>query len=607
MSKQFKNAKALLEYLNETHVKLHKEYEDLFWVSNMYDHSIDGKMNDAQAARDAFRSNAELCQEVKSFLKTAKGSVKDRLKIWDHFFGVYQVPPEALAIRKQIGDVESKIAIARSTRKEGYIDPKSGSFVEASENQMRTLMATNPDEAVRKACFEAMQKLPYDSIDDYIEVIKLRNRYANALGFADFYEYKARIDENMSKKELFSIFESLYEKTKHAFEGVRAMEKDRPGLRKPWNYSFMLSGNFIVEEDQYFRFENVLSYWGTSFAALGIGFKGGHVKLDLLDRQGKHNNGFCHYPDLVYYKNGKRISGGSNFTSNAVPGQVGSGVQGINTVFHEGGHAADRLNSMQGESCINTEYPPSSVSWAETHSMFMDAISDSIEWRVRYAKNDKGEAYPFGLFERRLRALFALRPLALMGVCMVVDFERRIYEEKHLTQDAVLTIAREIYKKYVDHSEESIAILNIPHIYSFESSAYYHGYGLAELGVFQWRDYFYKKHGYIVDNPKVGKEITKIWSYASLYPGKKLIAMATGKKLSPNAFIKEVNMPIEKILSRAKEKIKRLEKVPRYAKPVDLDGSIMMVHGTEKIADNSKSFEDMDRKYRAWLKKKADR
>jgi len=602
MSK-FKSATKLLDHLNDNYVRLHGEYEECFWLSYMGDHGVDENMNEAQIARDAFRSNKELADEVKSHLKKATGKTKGRLKIWDHFFSLYQIPEEALPIRKQIGELESRIAQIRTKRKEGYVDPVSNKFIEASENKMRVIVATNPDEKTRKACFDAMQKLPLDTLDDYIELIKLRNKYANTLGFNDFYEYKARIDEDMSKKELFSIFDTLYEKTKHGFEGVRKLEDDKPGLRKPWNFSYMLSGDFIKEEDPYFRFENVLSYWGRSFAALGIGFMGGRVKLDLLDRKGKHNNGFCHYPGIVHYRNGQRIPGASGFTSNAVPGQVGSGVQGINTVFHEGGHAADRLNSVQEESCINTEYPPSSVSWAETHSMFLDSISDSIEWRVRYAKNEKGEPYPFDLFERKIRALYPLRPLALRGICYVVDFERQIYECKNLTRDIVLEIARSVNKKYMDFTESSIAILNVPHIYSFESSGYYHGYGLAELTVFQWREYFYKKYGFIVDNKNVGREMKKVWSYGSLYSSKKMAKMATGKKLSSASFIKEVNLPLDKIITRAKEKIKRLEKVPIFDKTIDLDGKIMMVHGKEVIADNSKSFEDMDNKYRTWLKK----
>jgi hypothetical protein len=125
---------------------------------------------------------------------------------------------------------------------------------------------------------------------------------------------------------------------------------------------------------------------------------------------------------------------------------------------------------------------------------------------------------------------------------------------------------------------------------------------LAELGVSQWRAYFFKKYGYIVDNPNVGKELKKIWAYASLYPAKKLIKMATGKPLTPDAYLKDITRSLDEVLSGARKKIERMKKVPPFRKPVDLDGKILLVHGTKKIADNSKSFEDMDMKYRKWLR-----
>jgi hypothetical protein len=231
----------------------------------------------------------------------------------------------------------------------------------------------------------------------------------------------------------------------------------------------------------------------------------------------------------------------------------------------------------------------------------MDSISSSIEWRMRYAKDANGNAYPFDIFERKLKAVYPLLPLEMMHIHFVMDFERQIYECKNLTEEFVLKTAKDVNKKYFDRSVDSISVLNVPHIYSWESSAYYHGYGLAELGVCQWREYFFKKYGYIVDNKKVGAEMRKVWEYGSLYTSGEFIKLATGKKLSADSFIKDVTMPLDKILKKLKKRVARLNDVPLYKKPINLNANILIVHGKQKIADNKKSFEDMEMKFRKWI------
>jgi hypothetical protein len=606
--KKHNNPTEFLAWLNTEYARLHRKTEQLFWKVYMGEHDLAEKQTHAQATLDAFRANTLLRETVIAMKKEATKEEKKRLQVWEDYFALHQAPPEAQAIKKEIDAHEAVMQKKLNTRTEGYTDPHTGKFVNMSDGAMRMLMVTSDDEAVRKACFEAREGYARAMVDEYIQAVELRNAYAKARGFEDFYAFKLATEEQLTKKEVFDLFDEVYAKTAHTFQEVRDLEKTQKGLREPWNFSHILSGDFTKEEDQYFQFEDALLRWGRSFSALGISYAGGTLQLDLLDRKGKHNNGFCHYPQVVYWEGDTRIAGSANFTCNVVPQQVGHGAKGHNTLFHEGGHAADRLNSEMKEVVLNDEYAPASISWAETQSMFLDTMFSSMEWRHRYAKNSKGEPYPFELYTRKVKKTSVIAPYSMYGIMYVTDFERHVYEMKHITREKVLALAKRMHKKYFDMRTPSIQVLAIPHLYSMHTSAYYQDYGLATLALLQWREYFYKKYGHIVDNPQVGKEMKEVWKLGSSKSFVEFVKLATGKKLSAAAFIREANKkPIAKI-REAKKRIAALTQVPEYTQPVQLDAAIKMVDGKKTIATNKKSFEDMAEKYKKWyLKQEAGR
>ncbi len=596
------SARQLLEQLNQIFVQTHTTYERLFWVVYMGESNKAQQMNEAMRARDAFRADPQWVTRIEEVYTAASARERERLDHWKLFFSKYQIPPKAQVLRTRIADLEARIHEKRYKGMDSYVDPYSKKKITVSENQLRSMMRNDDDEKVRKACWQALERKAVVTAGDFVQLVRLRNEFARLLGYRNFYAYKLMVDEGMTLPQLFALWKDIYAKTKYAFRDIRKLERSKPGLRKPWNFSYLMAGDFVKEEDPYFQFENALMWWGRSFAALGYTYAGGTLKLDLLDREGKYSNGFCHYPQTVYERDGVLQPGEAGFTSNLVVGQVGAGSIAMNTLFHEGAHACDRLNSRMPDACLNHEYPPSSTAWAETHSMFADTMFSSIEWKTRYAHNAKGEAYPFELFERKVKKLQVLAPLRMMSIMFVSDFERRVYTVRKLTVNDVKKAARAVSRKYMDLEPTSYAILNVPHIYSWESSCYYQGYGLAELALSQWREYFYKKYGSIVDNPRVGKEVKKMWALSSSRTFPEFVRLATGKPLSAAAFIRSATRSPQAVIRLAKQRIQRLARVPRYTGQIKLDAHIEMWHGKQKIADTSQSFEAMARRYGKWLR-----
>src|SRR5436190_21922198 len=105
--KKFKSAEQYLIYLNEEYHKLHKRYEDLFWIYYMGDHSLDKQMNQALKARDTFRSDPKYTTEIERLYSQASKKERDRLELWLYFFSFYQTPSEALKVKEKINNLES--------------------------------------------------------------------------------------------------------------------------------------------------------------------------------------------------------------------------------------------------------------------------------------------------------------------------------------------------------------------------------------------------------------------------------------------------------------------------------------------------------------------
>jgi Zn-dependent oligopeptidase len=371
-----------------------------------------------------------------------------------------------------------------------------------------------------------------------------------------------------------------------------------------------MGGDVVRHMDPYVPFGKGLRRWVDSFRRLGIQYRGATMQLDLLERKGKYQNGFCHGPMPAYYDAaGRWVPGRINFTAEATPSQIGSGWRALNTLFHEGGHAAHFANVVQNAPCFSQEYAPTSAGYAETQSMFCDSLLDDADWLHRYARNAEGAVMPRELIRARIESRVPSMAFDERAIALVSYFEAALYAmpDEARTPDAVLRLARDLEVRILGVPSPR-PLLAIPHLLNQESSAAYHGYLLAHMGVHQTRAALLDRLGSLTDNPAVGPLLAEhYWGPGNSVDHSATLRSLTGEGLHARALAAACNQTVEAAWHEAEERIRAAESRAYPDGPVRLDATIRVVHGAEVIADNSGSEETMSEVFERWVEERYSR
>ncbi len=605
-------ASSLASRLNREYLDRHIAKEEAFWASYM------GLTNDATQARAALDEREialsgwlqapERLSEVEASLPAAEGDERIALQGWRNTFIAHGIAkPEGRSLAAKIIEMEGSLANARGAMRLGYTDPETG-FVAASSVRLGTMVRTDPDERKRRAAWEGLRSIEAHVLaNGFVELVRERNRLGRMLGGEDYYDWKVKRVERMTKAEIFGVLGELERLTRDA--GRRGLDelkaKHGDGCLRAWNLQYLFSGDVAREQDPYFPFGPSVERWGRSFAALNVRFRGATLTLDLLDRKGKYENGFMHGPEPAWRERGVFHPARINFTANAIPGMVGSGFRATNTLFHEGGHAAHFANIDMPSPCFGQEHAPTSVAFAEIQSMFMDSLLSDADWQRRYAKNNAGESMPIELIERAVRTSqpgAALSTRMMLAICFA---ERAIYEipDAELSAERILAAIRQAERQLVMIEDgNGRPALSVPHLLAGESSAYYHGYVMADMGVRQTRAFFEKRDGHLMDNPRIGPDMARhYWQPGNSKTLNEMLRGLTGETLSPAPLARHVSRTADEAVAEARERIRRLDSIKPFTGAVDVDARLRAIHGNEIVADLDRDFASFAATFERWI------
>ncbi|MFB2829990.1 M3 family metallopeptidase [Aeromonas jandaei] len=600
-------AREYFDQLNRDYLQAHRCKEDLFWATYMGTSDDQAGFTAAEQAYKAFCANSERLPELRKMYALAEDEeLKRGLAGWIAFFECNVIEdPAAAALMDQLVAAEADLFARRKGLKLTLLD-EQGQQVAGSLPAASTSLAASPNEAVRQSAIAMFHTLEQWVVGNgFLEVVALRNRFARAMGYRDYFAYKVRKNEQMSPDQLFAILDDFIARTDARLQQSLAELKAAKGEAAllPHNLRYSVSGDVTRQLDPYVPFSRALRDWVESFRRLGIQYRGATLTLDLLTREGKYENGFCHGPVPSFFQKGEWVPAVVNFTSLANPAQVGSGWSGLNTLFHEGGHAAHFANVTGNAPCFSQEFPPTSMAYAETQSMFCDSLLDDADWLKRYARNAAGESIPDALIKEMIEARQPFRAFNERQIALVAYFEQALYAmaESDRTPEAVLALARKWERKILG-VESPRPLLAIPHLLNQESACAYHGYLLALMAVEQTRAYFLKRDGYLTDNPRIGPDLAAhYWGPGNGMTHDETLRSLTGEGFSAVPLAEACNLSAVEAWQQAQACMAAAQQRPAAGEGSPLDAHIRVVHGTELIADNCESEARMLADFEAWI------
>jgi oligoendopeptidase F len=601
-----------IENFNRQYEAKHKSYENNFWATKMNLNGCSTQQEvQTKTELDQFLGDKAMLLKVQEYLKTdLPPSERKTLLCFERVFKCYIIQDAAaLELKNKMDAIEAELAVERGKMNLGYT--LNGVFTKMSSVQLRNTMQNNEDENVRKACWEGLRSIGPLVTKKFCQMVNLRNKFAKIQGFECYYDMKVTQAEGFNKMKLFEIMDDLEAKSAPILKSALAKLEKEKGKNAvlPYNTDYYMAGDVTKLQDPYFPFENAVDSWARSYAAMAIDYKGAEMQLDLVDRDGKYSNGFCHWPQPAWMSPEGWVPSRTNFTSLATPSAIGSGETALVTLMHEGGHAAHFANVVQESPLYSQERAPTSVAYAENQSMFLDSLVGDSAWLARYALSRKGKAMPWDLIEKKIRDKHEYEVIGLRSMLAVPYFEKAVYElpEHEVTPERLLKLADETEIK-IQGVLGRRPLFAVPHILSDESSCYYHGYVLADMSVHHTRAHFLKTYGTIVDNPKIGADLTNYyWKAGNSEIFLDLVQNLTGKPLTCDAWIQDLLVSTEDLVkSERVEYDEALKKGPTY-KPgdaVDLKMKVTFVHGDLVICDsdsNGKGLSGACEIYKKWV------
>jgi peptidyl-dipeptidase A len=400
------------------------------------------------------------------------------------------------------------------------------------DNTINVILKNEKNCVKRQKAWEVSKEVGTVVASTVVELVKLRNKAAQQLGFANFYEMSLSANEQ-TVSEIVSIFDELKTLTDEPFKKLKteidaALAKKygiKPDQMMPWHYQdrFFQEAPQIgsVDLDKYFKGKKIDELGRTFYANIGLPVDDILKNSDIYGRKGKYQHAF---------ENDIDRSGDIRVMLSVIDNH-----DWMSTMLHELGHAAYSKN-------ISRNLP--FLIRIETHTFVTEAIAILMERQPMMGIGDKDKKMidAVGQENLRMHALIFCRWTQVM-----MRFEKAMYENPDQDLNALWWNLVKEYQMITPPAGR-----NAPDwaakIHLAQYPAYYHNYQLGELAASQLQHYIITKvikqentkEVCFANKPEVGTYLKeKVFAPGASLRWDALIKEATGEPLTAKYFAEE--------------------------------------------------------------------
>jgi peptidyl-dipeptidase A len=409
-----------------------------------------------------------------------------------------------------------------------------------TNSDIYTILTTEKDVRKRELAWKASKQVGNAIIDEFLQLVKLRNEAAQRLGF-DNYHTLVIVTGEQSIQELDSIFDELGELTAEPFTRLKG-ELDliladgygvAPADLMPWHYHdpFFQRTPLVYDQDLdiYYKDKDVKVLSQEYYAGVGLPVDDILARSDLYDRENKYPHAFSHDLDR---KGDVRILCNLQDTE-----------RWMETILHELGHAIYSKYHDPDEPWLLRE--PAHSFTTEAIAMFFGRLSRNAAWMQEMLDlSDEKREEVAEVSEKYLRfqqVLFA------RWAMVMYNFEKQLYADPD----------QDLNDLWWDMVEKYQLIRRPPgppdagwasKLHFTTAPCYYHNYMLGELLASQLHHHIIHdvfdldsdNNVSYVGNKALGDYLRReVLGPGARYQWNDMIERATGEPLTPRYFVEQ--------------------------------------------------------------------